>query len=91
MLHEMEKAADLSTGKKSISIQEDWVIVLLGLLIIFLSLFLFTAPAPAYGWKSGDELLEKVFSVSNILAVVIQFILMYLIGILATFTTKKVL
>ena len=85
----MEKAIDVTAKKKSFAIQEDWVIVLLGFLIILMSLFLYTAPVPSYGWKNADDLARKVFSESNIGAMAIQFILTYAIGILATLLMRK--
>jgi uncharacterized integral membrane protein (TIGR00698 family) len=85
----MEKAINVSAEKKSIAWSEDWVIVALGFLIIFTSLFLFVIPAPSYGWKTVDELGQKVFNVSNFSAILIQFAFSYLVGIIAAWLTKK--
>jgi uncharacterized integral membrane protein (TIGR00698 family) len=85
----MENAIGVSSEKRSFTISEDWVIVLLGFLIIFVSLFVFVLPVPTYSWKNGEELFTKVLSAANISAIIIQFILIYLVGILASFFTGK--
>jgi uncharacterized integral membrane protein (TIGR00698 family) len=85
----MGKAVNVPEEKKAITLSEDWVIVLLGFLIIFISLFLFVAPVPSFGWNTASELGEKVFSVSNLATILIQFAFCYGVGILATLLTKK--
>ncbi|MBT1703921.1 YeiH family protein [Chryseosolibacter indicus] len=87
----MEKAIEVSAEKRSFVLSEDWAIVLLSFVIIFVSLFVFVSPVPAYGWKNGHDLFEKVFSAGNLSSIVIQFISTYCIGILAAyFTAKKI-
>jgi uncharacterized integral membrane protein (TIGR00698 family) len=84
----MEKNLDTSAEKR-MTLSEDWVIVLLGFLIISISLLLFVVPVPTYGWKNIDELLYKVLSFVNLGAVALQFASTYAIGILATLLTGK--
>jgi uncharacterized integral membrane protein (TIGR00698 family) len=85
----MEKVIDVSAGKKIQSLPEDWVIVLLGFLIISSSLFLFVLPVPSFGWKNFDDLGLKVFSADNLSAILMQFAFIYLVGILAAWFTNK--
>lgn len=85
----MEKAIEVSAEKKSLVLPEDWVIVLLGFLIIFISLFVFVSPVPVYGWKNSNELLEKVLTSGNLLAILVQFVFTYVVGILAMYFTGK--
>src|SRR5688572_642190 len=85
----MEKPVDVATEKRTFEISEDWAIVLLGFLIIGVSLFLFIAPVPGYSWKDSEELSQKVFSAGNLVAILVQFLLTYCVGILATLLTRK--
>jgi uncharacterized integral membrane protein (TIGR00698 family) len=84
----MEKTLD-ATSKKSLSLSEDWTIVLLAFAIIFMSLFLFVSPTPGYGWKSGADLSSKILTSSNLGAMFIQFLIVYVIGALAIVLTNK--
>lgn len=74
---------------KQPKLTEDWTVVLLGFLIIGISVFLFVLPVPTFSWKSGVELIEKVFSGKNLLAIVYQFVATFAIGLLAVLLTGK--
>ncbi|HEX8060808.1 MAG TPA: putative sulfate exporter family transporter, partial [Cyclobacteriaceae bacterium] len=70
-------------------VQEDWAVVWLGFLIIFFSLFVFVVPAPSMGWKDSSELFSKVLSAGNLGRILMQFIVVFGVGILAMVLTKK--
>lgn len=61
-------------ANKRIALQEDWVIVSLGFIIICLSLFAFTLPVPSFSWKDSTELFEKVLIGQNLLLILFQFL-----------------
>lgn len=59
------------------SISEDWVVVILGLGIIFLALSGVIIPTPSFSWASFSELAENVFSVKNLWAIAAQFLMVF--------------
>ncbi|SFF43794.1 YeiH family protein [Thermoflexibacter ruber] len=61
-------------SKKRIILQEDWVIVSLGFIIICLSIFAFTLPVPIFSWKDSKDLFEKVLAAQNLLLITFQFL-----------------
>lgn len=75
--------------EKGFVFTEDWVVVLLGFLIIFISLALFVIPTPSFSWKSGEDLSAKVLTSGNLIAIVIQFVVVFIIAALAVVLTKK--
>ncbi len=68
---------------------EDWVVVVLGLLIIVVSLTGLLIPTPAFGWKNTGELLTKVFTGPNLTAIAGQFAFTYAIALLGTWLSRK--
>lgn len=78
-----------SSKKSRLTLHEDWVVVLLGFIIIFIFLSGVIIPAPAYSWSKGQELSEKIFAPDNLLRILIQFTIVFLFAILASFLTKK--
>src|SRR5215203_497589 len=70
-------------------LSEDWTVVLLGFLIIIITLSGFILPVPAFGWKSSEDLISKVFSVSNLAIIGLQFVLVLAIAVLGAFFTRK--
>lgn len=74
---------------KTFEISEDWVVVILGLGIIILALGGIVLPVPHFNWTSGAELNQSVFSVSNLIAISEQFILLYLTAILGAVLLKQ--
>ena len=71
--------------KQTFSISEDWAVAALGFFIILLALARGVLPVPAFGWQNGTELFGKVLSVSNLLKIVYQFLLVFgvaLVGML---------
>lgn len=62
---------------------EDWAAVLTGALVIGIALAGFALPQPAFGWKTLPELSTKVFTLSNLTAIGIQFVLVLLFSLLS--------
>ena len=75
--------------QKKFSIHEDWVVVILGFLIIALSIAGLILPVPVFGWNDSTELTQKVFSIENIGILIAQFILVLVIGLLGVILTGK--
>ena len=62
-------------------LSEDWTVVLLGFLIIIITLSGFILPVPAFGWKGSQELISKIFSVSNLAIIGLQFVFVLAIAV----------
>ncbi len=74
---------------KKLSIHEDWVVVILGGLIILLSFAGVLITAPAFGWKNIGELSSVVLSAANLQLIGLQFIFVIVIAILGALLTGK--
>jgi len=74
---------------KTFELSEDWVVVILGFGIIGLALLGFVVPVPSFGWSNSAELSSKVLSASNLGAMGLQFILVYITAILGALLLKK--
>ena len=70
-------------------LHEDWVVVILGFLVIGLALINIKSPVPAYSWASADELFAKVFNVANLVNIIIQFVFVFIIALIGTMLTGK--
>jgi uncharacterized integral membrane protein (TIGR00698 family) len=71
------------------TLDEDWAVVLLGFIIIFLFLGGVIIPAPAYKWSGVSDLVSNVFAPANILRMFYQFVLVFVFSILASVITNK--
>ena len=82
---------DNNNAKESqrFSMHEDWMVVVLGFLIILLSITGLNVPIPFFLWKNSDELVGQVLSGENLSNVVLQFSFVFVIAILATFLINK--
>lgn len=69
----------MSVSKK-FSITEDWVVVVLGLAIVFLALAGVIVPKPSFTWQNAAEFTENVLSLPNVKAIGYQFLLVLLIA-----------
>src|SRR5689334_22186017 len=76
-------------AEKKFSIHEDWVVVILGFLIIGITLFGFILPVPSFGWKNTGELTSKVFSASNLGIIALQFIYVLIVALIGAVLTGK--
>lgn len=79
------------SSSKSFSLAEDWVVVILGLGIIFLAIFGVIVPQPSFSWSNFSELKDFVFSNHNLQTIATQFGLVFIVAILgATLLGKSV-
>lgn len=83
-----EKKIDV-TEKARLTLDEDWAVVALGFIIIFLFLSGVIIPAPAYKWNNFEDLSTTVFASANLLRMFYQFILIFVFSILAAVITNK--
>lgn len=74
---------------KKIAIHEDWVVVILGALIITLSLGGLILPVPAFSWDNGEELLTTVLDASNLGIIGVQFLFVLGIALIGAFLNGK--
>lgn len=77
------------SANKAFSFTEDWVVVILGLAIIFLALSGIIIPKPSFSWDSVASLQHNVFGIDNIIIVGKQFLLVYGAAIVGTILLKK--
>jgi len=79
----------MTASNNKFSIHEDWVVVILGFLIIIISITGFLIPVPVYTWKSVDDLFTNVFAGQNLFKIFIQFAFVYTIAFFGALLTKK--
>ena len=80
----------IATSEKSwLTLHEDWAVVVLGFIIIFIFLGGFIIPAPIYKWNSAQDLTGTVFSSGNLLTIFYQFLLVFVFSIAASLITNK--
>jgi uncharacterized integral membrane protein (TIGR00698 family) len=82
-------AAAPNTLEKKQPLHEDWTVVVLGFVIIAITLYIYVVPVPSFGWKNGGDIATKVFSTANLLAILLQFVFVFVIGILSIVLTGK--
>jgi uncharacterized integral membrane protein (TIGR00698 family) len=75
--------------QKKLTIHEDWVVVILGGLIILLAFIGLILPVPVFSWKTGAELSEAVFSGKNLQIIGLQFLFVLVISALGALLTGK--
>src|SRR5690349_8076233 len=80
----------IATSEKSrLTLDEDWAVVVLGFVIIFLFLAGVIIPAPVYKWGGGQSLFDTVLAPANLLKIFYQFVLVFVFSILASLITRK--
>jgi uncharacterized integral membrane protein (TIGR00698 family) len=79
----------MMSEQKKLSIHEDWVVVILGALIIFLSIAGLLLAVPSFGWSNVDELTSKVLSGENIGIICKQFLYVGAIAALGAMLTGR--
>jgi len=77
------------SSPKPFSISEDWVVVVLGLAIIFLALSGIVAPKPTFSWSNTSELSQNVLASKNLTAIGYQFILIFSAAIIGAALLRK--
>jgi uncharacterized integral membrane protein (TIGR00698 family) len=85
----MNNSASISPSKSRVNLTEDWVVVLLGFILIFLFISGIVFPAPAYSWKNGNDLAAKVFSGGNLIRILIQFGVVFVFSVGGALLTGK--
>src|SRR5688572_16989092 len=87
---EDSSTVDISeTSSKRNFLHEDWVVVVVGFLIIGITLFGFVLPVPSFGWKSSAELFSKVLSKGNLGIIGLQFLYVFGAAIIGALLTGK--
>ncbi len=78
-------------SKRAFTLHEDWVVVVLGALLIGLSIAGLPFAVPVFNWATGTELVGKVFSASNLQLILWQFLYLAAVaGVGAWLTGKSV-
>src|SRR5690606_2036407 len=77
------------SSPKPFSISEDWVVVVLGLAIIFLALSSIVASKPTFSWSNTSELSQNVLASKNLTAIGYQFILIFSAAIIGAALLRK--
>jgi len=72
-----------------VKLHEDWVVVILGFLIIAISVSGFLLPVPVFGWKTGEDLLSKVLSAANLQLILLQFVFVGIVGLIGVWLSGK--
>ena len=75
--------------QKKLVIHEDWVVVILGGLIILLALAGVLLTVPAFSWKTAEDLTTNVLSTANLQLIAIQFLFVLVISGLGALLTGK--
>ncbi|HVG13344.1 MAG TPA: putative sulfate exporter family transporter [Chitinophagaceae bacterium] len=78
-----------ATPAKNFALHEDWVVVVLGFLIIGVTLFGFILPVPSFGWKTSDDLFSKVLTAKNGSIIGLQFLYVLVVAFLGALLTGK--
>ena len=71
-----------------LSLTEDWAVVVLGFIIIFLAVWGLTIPIPSYKWNDA-EALQSLFSATNVLSIFYQFVFAYAMVVIGAILTGK--
>lgn len=78
----------MSDAKRA-KLHEDWIVVVLGFIIIGLAISGLILPIPSFGWKNLHELTEKVFSSRNVEVIGIQFLFVGFVGLIGVWLSGK--
>lgn len=76
-------------AKARLTLDEDWAVVVLGFIIIFMFLGGLIIPAPVYKWSNGEDLANTIFASENLLKIFYQFVLVFVFSILSALITNK--
>ena len=79
----------MSSSQNKILLHEDWVVVLLGAFVILLAIIGLNVPVPAFSWRSAAELSTGVFTLNNMTAISLQFILVLVVAAAGAILTGK--
>jgi len=79
----------MSTSTSKFALHEDWVVVLLGFLVIVLAIVGVKPESPVYSWTTSSDLQQKIFQIANLSKLGIQFLFVLLIALIAALLTAK--
>ena len=79
----------MSTSSIKFSLHEDWVVVLLGFIIIVLAIAGVRPASPMYSWSTTSELQAKIFQWANLSTIGVQFLMVMLIALVGAVLTGK--
>jgi len=79
----------MSSSQNKILLHEDWVVVLLGAFVILLAIIGLNVPVPAFSWRTATELSTGVFTLNNLTAIGLQFILVLVVAAAGAILTGK--
>jgi uncharacterized integral membrane protein (TIGR00698 family) len=74
---------------KKLNLSEDWIVVIIGFLIIGIVLLGFSAAAPVFKWTDSQQLFTNVFSSSNFSNLFLQFGLVLISASIAAVLSGK--
>lgn len=74
---------------KKVYLTEDWSVVVLGFFIIIAALAGLALPVPAFSWKNAAELSSKIVAGDNLLKIVAQFAILFIIAIAGAILTGR--
>lgn len=70
-------------------IHEDWVVVILGFLVIGLALANIKSPVPSYSWTGVEDLSNKILHGANLVNLLIQFVFVFVVSLIGVLLTGK--
>ena len=79
----------MSSSTSKFALHEDWVVVLLGFLVIVLAIVGVKPESPVYSWTTSSDLQQKIFQITNLSKLGIQFLFVLLIALMAALLTAK--
>jgi len=79
----------MSNTANKFSLHEDWVVVILGFLIILLAILGIRPLSPVYNWTTTSDFSGKILDSVNLYKIGIQFILVLVIAFLGVLLTGK--
>ena len=79
----------MSSSTSKFALHEDWVVVLLGFLVIVLAIVGVKPESPVYSWTTSSDLQQKIFQIANLSKLGIQFLFVLLIALIAALLTAK--
>ena len=79
----------MSTASLKFSLHEDWVVVLLGFIIIVLAIVGVRPASPMYSWSTTSELQDKIFQLANLSTIGVQFLMVIFIALVGAVLTGK--
>ncbi len=79
----------MPTSTSKLKLHEDWVVNILGALVIILAVAGVLVRVPAFGWKTSGELTGKVLSPANLEVILIQFVFVLVIGAIGVWLSGK--